>query len=178
MLITFVRRNERLLILVGLASIALVVAFDIYLDIKEGLPFDHLLHETFILGFCLVLTLFQARVITRQRERLTVSEKEIKSLTLSRKEFQRKSMRFSSEFADAVSQQFMDWNLTEGERDVALLLIKGRSMKEIAEDRKSKEATVRQQATAIYKKANLEGRQELTAFFLEDLFSPLTTEKS
>ena len=34
------------------------------------------------------------------------------------------------------------------------------------------EATVRQQAAAIYKKAGVSGRHELSAFFLEDLLLP------
>jgi len=50
------------------------------------------------------------------------------------------------------------------------LLVKGLSMKEIADLRHSKEATVRQQATAVYRKAKVEGRQELASYFLEDLF--------
>ena len=33
-------------------------------------------------------------------------------------------------------------------------------------------ATVRQQATAIYRKASVEGRHDLSAFFLEDLLTP------
>jgi DNA-binding NarL/FixJ family response regulator len=44
-------------------------------------------------------------------------------------------------------------------------------MKEIAEIRNTQEKTVRQQATTIYKKSELSGRQELAAFFLEDILS-------
>ncbi len=38
--------------------------------------------------------------------------------------------------------------------------------------RESSERTVRQQARAIYGKANLSGRAALSAFFLEDLLLP------
>lgn len=144
-----------------------------YVDIAQGLPLSHLVHEALILLFCLFLTLIQLRVISSQKRRLSQSETAIQQLTESREDFRRKSMRFSEEFAAAVAQQFGAWNLTESERDVALLLIKGLSMKEIADDRQSKETTVRQQAAVIYRKAGVEGRQELAAFFLEDLFNPL-----
>ncbi len=45
---------------------------------------------------------------------------------------------------------------------------------EVAALRGVGEATVRQQARAIYRKAGLAGRNELAAFFLEDLLGPRT----
>jgi DNA-binding NarL/FixJ family response regulator len=177
MLITFVRRYDRVFMLLGLAAIAITVGLDMVLDIKDGLPWQHLVHEALILGFCLILTLYQVRVIAQQRLKLASKTQKIAELTQSREEFRRKSTRFTQEFSAAVNEQFREWHLTESERDVAILLIKGASMKEIADDRASKETTVRQQAAAIYKKASVEGRQELTAFFLEDLFSPLDPKK-
>jgi DNA-binding CsgD family transcriptional regulator len=70
----------------------------------------------------------------------------------------------------AIRQQFADWRLTAGECDVAILMLKGLSHKEIAEVRNSSAATVRQQAAAIYGKSGLASRAELAAYFLEDLF--------
>ena len=43
-------------------------------------------------------------------------------------------------------------------------------MKEIAGIRGTGEATVRQQATSVYKKSGLENRNQLVSYFLEDLF--------
>jgi DNA-binding NarL/FixJ family response regulator len=73
---------------------------------------------------------------------------------------------------DAIDGQFDRWTLTPAEREVALLMLKGLSHKEIASVRESSERTVRQQARAIYSKANLSGRAALSAFFLEDLLLP------
>jgi DNA-binding CsgD family transcriptional regulator len=72
----------------------------------------------------------------------------------------------------AIDAQFERWKLTDAERGVGLLLLKGLSLKEVAEARRTSERTVRQQALAIYKKAGLAGRAELAAFFLEDLLLP------
>ncbi len=74
---------------------------------------------------------------------------------------------------DAIDGQFDRWGLTSAEREVALLMLKGLSHKEIAAVRESSERTVRQQARAIYAKANLSGRAALSAFFLEDLLLPV-----
>ena len=73
----------------------------------------------------------------------------------------------------AIEQQFSRWSLTEAEREVALLLLKGLSTKEIAGVRAVSERTVREQARAIYKKSGLTGRAALSAFFLEDLLAPI-----
>lgn len=73
----------------------------------------------------------------------------------------------------AIDAQFDRWGLTSAEREVALLMLKGLSHKEIAAARESSERTVRQQARAIYGKANLSGRAALSAFFLEDLLLPV-----
>ena len=74
---------------------------------------------------------------------------------------------------DAIDAQFERWRLTPAEREVAVLMLKGLSHKEIAAARESSERTVRQQARAIYAKANLSGRAALSAFFLEDLLLPV-----
>ena len=73
----------------------------------------------------------------------------------------------------AIDDQFERWGLTAAEREVAMLMLKGLSHKEIAVVRDTSERTVRQQARAIYGKANLSGRAALSAFFLEDLLLPV-----
>jgi len=69
----------------------------------------------------------------------------------------------------AIERQCKRWQLTEAEGGVAVLLLKGLSMKEVADIRGTTERTVRQQSLSVYKKAGLSGRAELSAFFLEDL---------
>ena len=70
----------------------------------------------------------------------------------------------------AIEDQFRQWRLTGAEIDVAGLMLKGMSLKEIAIARDTSEATIRQQAQAIYRKSGLSGRAELAAYFLESLF--------
>jgi len=72
----------------------------------------------------------------------------------------------------AIERQMEKWGLTEAERDVTLLLLRGLSHKEIATERRTSEGTVRQQALSIYRKAGLGGRSSLAAFFLEGLKLP------
>lgn len=78
---------------------------------------------------------------------------------------------------DAIDKQFEAWGLTPAEKEVASLLLKGLRHKEIADMRQTSERTVRQQALAVYRKAGLEGRTELAAYFLEDVMPPVEPDK-
>ena len=76
------------------------------------------------------------------------------------------------ELGAAIQRQFAAWGCTRAEQEVGLLLLKGFSHKEIARFRGASEATIRQQATALYQKAGLSGRAALSAYFLEELLQP------
>ena len=69
--------------------------------------------------------------------------------------------------AAAIQEQFDDWSLTPAEADIAGLLLKGVSLREIAMLRHTSDATIRQQAQSVYRKSGLGGRRELAAYFLE-----------
>lgn len=104
---------------------------------------------------------------------------EIQSLSGDLAAAREESQRWKGETAEllkglseAIHQQFARWDLTQAEREVALFLIKGVSIRDISTMRNTRESTARQQAQVVYRKANLEGRAELAAFFLEDLLSP------
>lgn len=78
--------------------------------------------------------------------------------------------------AAAIDRQLDRWSLSPAEKDIALLLLKGLSHKEVASVRGVSETTVRQQARSIYRKSGLTGRNDLAAFFLEDLLGPRAAE--
>ena len=79
---------------------------------------------------------------------------------------------------EAIDRQFARWNLTEAEREVAMLMLKGLSHQEIASVRGTSERTARQQALAVYQKSGVSGRAELAAFFLEDMLLPTGTRSN
>jgi DNA-binding CsgD family transcriptional regulator len=74
--------------------------------------------------------------------------------------------------SDQIDRQLEAWGLTAAEKEIALLMRKGLRHKELASVRGTSERTVRQQALTIYRKAGLDGRADLTAFFLEDFLQP------
>ena len=89
---------------------------------------------------------------------------------LSRLEPQAK--KIGNQYRNAMQRQFDDWQLTESEQDVVILMLKGLTFREIAQLRETREKTVRQQASTVYRKANVMSRNELAAWFFEDLLEP------
>jgi len=79
--------------------------------------------------------------------------------------------RLSGELFHQIEKAFDQWQLTSSEREVAIMLIKGMSMAEIAAVRAVKDKTIRQHATNIYAKAGYSNRNELASHFIEDLLN-------
>ncbi len=82
-----------------------------------------------------------------------------------------KSQKLASQYRIVMQKQFDAWRLTASEQDVVLGLLKGLSFREIAELRETREKTVRQQASSVYRKAGVASRNELAAWFFEDMLA-------
>lgn len=79
------------------------------------------------------------------------------------------SQKLASQYRAVMQKQFLAWGLTASEQDVVVLMLKGLSFREIAELRDTREKTVRQQASSVYRKAGVTSRNELAAWFFEDM---------
>ncbi|MBC7372089.1 MAG: hypothetical protein H7326_11015 [Bdellovibrionaceae bacterium] len=172
-------RLENWTILFGLALTAVLTILDIMSDIGEGATWLHLSGEALITLLAFVGFAF----IWRRTFRLTKSIGEFRNTTAtaltSRDEALAESVKWREEAAvavrgmsDAIDLQLNRWNLTAAEKEVALLLMKGLSLREAAEVRGVSEKTARAQSFAVYAKSGLSGRAELSAFFLEDIMLP------
>lgn len=165
-----------------LVAFFLVTAFssvDAVSDLRHGTTLEHVLAELGVVVVGLVGSGFIARRLLVRLRRARATEAELRALTGRLKATEAEAARWRAEAADilaglssAIDQQFERWSLSPAEKEVALLLLKGLSHRELAEVRSVTEATARQQARAVYKKAGLSGRNDLAAFFLEDLLLP------
>lgn len=166
-------------VLVAFGLVALLAALDLASDLGEGTTAGHVLAE----GGVFVVGLVGAAVMARRLRDLVRSERaardEATALAARLKVTEAEATRWRGEARDlldglgaALDRQFERWALSPAEKEVALLLLKGLAHKEVAEVRSITEATARQQARAVYKKAGLTGRNDLAAFFLEDLLLP------
>ncbi len=135
---------------------ALFFIQDIYIDlIIEKKSFSHVFIESGIFLSILFALYFEIKRVLSLLS--TVSDNHEQILKLKK--------RLHKEILD----EFDRWGLTNTQKDIALMLIKGLSMKEIAEARNVKDKSVQAQATIIYSKANVLNRHELSSYFIESL---------
>ncbi len=177
--------SERPLLALTLGAfllMACLAAVDLVSDLREGTTISHVVVE----GTILLVGFFGAALVARKLVRVTrlaqAASEEARTLAGKLAKSAADAERWRSEARDlmrglsqAIDEQFDRWQLSPAEKEVGLLLLKGLSHREIAAVRVVTEATARQQARAVYKKAGLSGRHDLAAFFLEDLMLPTET---
>jgi len=151
------------LILVGIAS-----GMDLLTDFSHGASFSHIFKEGFIVVLALILVVW---ILYEQRQQTIQILNLKKELLESEQQAKPNSyvMTARKQLSEVISKQFDEWGLSSSEKDVGWLLLKGFSLKEISVLRETREKTVRQQASAVYKKSGLSGRHAFSAWFIEDL---------
>lgn len=161
------------------AGIAALAAFDLTSDLGGGASLRHLLTEggLLALGLAGLGTMLARFVRLRRRARALEHETEalagrLEASAADAARWRAKARAHVDGLGAEIDRQLGRWGLSPAEKEVALLLLKGLSHKEVAEARGIGEATARQQARAVYKKAGLAGRADLAAFFLEELLAP------
>jgi DNA-binding CsgD family transcriptional regulator len=157
------------------AIFAIIAAFlggDIASDLAEGATLAHLGVEAVIMALALAGLLLMWRHLRRAQDLARDLQRDLDGTRADLARWRAEAQDVLAGFGAAIDRQFDRWELTPAERDVALLLLKGLSLKEIAALRTTSERTARQQSLAVYRKAGLAGRAELAAFFLEDLLLP------
>jgi DNA-binding CsgD family transcriptional regulator len=104
--------------------------------------------------------------------------REIRRLLSRNDEMETRLKGLGNAFHDMLDQTFDRWGLTASERDVALFMVKGMSITEIAALRRTQAGTVKAQCAAIYRKAGVSGRAQMLSFIVDDLTSgvPLSTQ--
>jgi len=139
-----------------LAAATVFFAYDIVADVlsdDEGRL--HLLVESVVFAAVITALFAELRRVIKLKAEVSRGREQV--------------ARLSGELQRMMQKQFEKWRLSPSESEVALLLIKGLTMKEISVARGVKEKTVRQQAASIYAKSGCGGRHELAANFIEDL---------
>lgn len=157
-------------LLLGVISVLGIT--DIILDDPGAALTPHIVVEIILLAASLGMMGFLIRRWALTGQELTATRREAAEAHAEADEWRRKSREILRGLGRQIDDQLRTWELTRAEREVALLMLKGFSHREIADLLSKSERTVRQQAAAIYEKSGLEGRAQLSAFFLEDLLLP------
>lgn len=164
-------RTGRVLGAVGGLAFLLLLGLEIATDDEPMGGLDLLgdaLQIAILVATAVAAGVLASRLETQREERLDL----MRNLAQARAEgetWRREAHTHVAGLGMAIDSQFERWGLTDAEREIGLLMLKGFSHKEIAELRGTTDATVRHQAKTVYQKAGVQNRTAFCAFFLEDL---------
>lgn len=71
-------------------------------------------------------------------------------------------------FHSATETLFSQWTLTPAERDVAMLILKGQSVQQIAALRNTAPGTIKAQSSAIFRKTGVTSKTELVCLVMDE----------
>lgn len=167
-----VQAGERKVIAGALALIALLAGFDVLVDLRGGVSIWHVLAESVVAVAACFGVVHLLSGAWRLRRHLEAQGRDFSAFRQQAEAWRTDSKKYLDGLSTSINLQLDRWQLTSAEKEVAFLLLKGLSLREIASARGTSEKTARVQSSAIYAKAGLAGRSELSAFFLEDLLPP------
>lgn len=165
-------RSERSLIAMILVGIVVLLVADIFTDSREGINWIHLATEVGVVLVSAIGFLILIRGFFRKSHEISEHHMVIEKLKEESRLWKTESKKHIDGLSQAIDIQLERWRLSHSEKEVALLLLKGLSLKEIAGIRETTEKTARAHSVMVYQKSGLGGRSELAAFFLEDLLLP------
>lgn len=156
--------------------VLIFTALDIYHDITTKISMAYLAID-FLLSSVIILGLW---ILIRRAQRLNENLVQLEDAYLTAKQdaqnLSESNIQMLKGFGEVIDIQLDAWKLSQAEKEIALLMLKGLSHVEIAEIRHTSERTVRQQSLSVYAKSGVKGRTDLAAFFLEDILNATHSE--
>ena len=151
---------------------------DIYQDVETKSSISHivgdvLMFSAVILGLWILIGRAQRlnKNIAQLQNAYFIAKQDVQTLSESKEQMLKG-------FGEVIDAQLDAWKLSQAEKEIALLMLKGLSHVEIAEIRHTSERTVRQQSLSVYAKSGVKGRTDLAAFFLEDILNATPSSHS
>jgi DNA-binding CsgD family transcriptional regulator len=161
--------RERKVIAGVLALIALLAGMDLLIDQREGVSLWHVGAEATVALLACLGAFHLLRGAWSLHRRLEAQRRDFSDFKRQTEVWRAESRKYVDGLSRSIDAQLDRWLLSAAEKEVAFLLLKGLSLKEIATARGTSGKTARVQSSAVYAKSGLSGRSELSAFFLEDL---------
>ena len=165
----FSKRDQLIVFLIFVLA-TLLVGLDIIDDLSHGSSLGHVAQEAVIVFLCALGATYLVYKYVRERSQKILIKQDLTQARSDLEKYRNETKHLVSGLSQKIDQQFEAWGFSTAEKEVAMLLLKGLSNKEIAQVRNTSDKTISQQTTTIYQKSGLHSRSELSAFFLEDLF--------
>ncbi len=160
--------NAKESLLISFFSIIIFASgMDLVDDLSHGADTPHILKEGLLVLLSLVAIFWLFYEKNQQKQQINQLKQQLAQTNNNKAD--EYIIEGRRQLSKVIQQQFSQWKLSQSEAEVGLLLLKGLSLKEIAALRNTAEKTVRQQASAIYKKSDIAGRHAFSAWFIEDI---------
>ncbi len=162
-------RYSNIFLMIFLALVVFGSCADIAADLSEGSSTSHIVQESLVLVCAIAALLWLSYAFVRTQHTLAGLRQTLDDIRTMPQPESPLVADARHKLGEAILEQFRQWQLSQSEKEVGLLLLKGYSLQEISALRGTAEKTVRQQASTIYQKSGLAGRHVLSAWFIEDL---------
>lgn len=175
-------KSEKATFCLLIFAVIFLVGYDLSADFSSNQPLTHI-----VLDFCfgvgaVVGLLVVWRLVGQLRcvhmRQILQAENNVTSALTEAAHWKFEAKAIQKGIAEEIERQLAAWALTPTEKEVAFFLLKGLSLKEISTIRGTAERTVRHHTLAIYQKAGVTGRAELSAFFLEEFLDRQAVDTS
>ncbi|WP_420934514.1 helix-turn-helix transcriptional regulator [Alteromonas sp. A081] len=160
--------KDKILSITLICIIVLKIA-DLSADVSDDASVTHLIQESILILISSALFLFLIFDIRQRSNDAKALKAELAASSAREQKVTAELQQSKQHFLKAIQAQFDVWGLTPSEKEVAMFLLRGLTLLEIAEMRSTSEKTIRHHASAIYRKADCKGRHELAALFFENL---------
>ncbi|MEZ4588093.1 MAG: LuxR C-terminal-related transcriptional regulator [Gemmatimonadales bacterium] len=170
-------RSLDLTIVLILVAVAVGGMADLLLDAPGPGLSPHLVFELVLIVVSLGAAIYLARGWLGARRVLAATRKDLATRERERDHWRASAERSLASLGEEVGRQFDRWGLTRTERETALSLLRGQSVRRIATDTGRSERTIRQHAVAVYRKSGLSNRAEFAGFFLGSLLVPDSSDE-
>jgi DNA-binding CsgD family transcriptional regulator len=154
---------------ITLICIIVLKIVDLNADVSDEADVAHLIQESILILVSSGLFLFLIFDIRQRSNDAKALKAELAASSEREQKVTAELHQSKQLFSKAIEAQFNVWGLTPSEKEVAMFLLRGLTLIEIAEMRSTSEKTIRHHASAIYRKADCKGRHELAALFFENL---------
>lgn len=161
--------NKTFVLIIIFVLVAIASGADLLADLSHGASLQHIAKEATIIGLSVIAIAWMIVELNQQARKIHALKAELENSRQSEQAAKDYVIEGRRQLGQVVKQQFDEWQLTGSEAEVGWLLLKGLSLKEIAIVRDTLEKTVRQQASAIYRKSGVSGRHAFSAWFIEDI---------
>ena len=150
-----VSARERGVVVAVLLLIAVLMAIDVATDLHHGASLWHVVVETVAGAAAAAGAIYLLHGTVRLRRRLARQARDLSAYRVQADAWQAQARKQVEGLARSIDRQLDHWKLSAAEKEVAFLLLKGLSLRAIADLRGTGEKTVRAQSAAIYAKAGL-----------------------